>query len=84
MSQFSQVLLDIPTLENTMSIFISSLEKHKQDLDDDMLYGIAAEEIASDSISRGLYAKALSETAGDESKARARYIKLRVAMEIFT
>jgi len=63
-----------------MRIFLSPLEKHKQDLDDEMLYGIVAEEMARNSISPGLYAKALSDMAGDESKTLARYIKLRVNM----
>ena len=48
--------------------------------DEEMLYGIVAEELARNQVSAGLYTKALSDADGDEQKARGRYIKLRVDM----
>lgn len=48
--------------------------------DDEMLYGIVANELARNEVSAGLYAKALSDAEGDEQKARGRYIQLRVDM----
>ena len=61
-----------------MGFFQSATNKHSQNLDEEKLYSIVADELSRNSISQGLYAKAQAESAGDESKARARYIKLRV------
>ena len=63
-----------------MSIFQSATEKHKSNLGEEYLYGIVAKEMADSQISPGLYAKALAESDGNEQKAQARYIKLRVGM----
>lgn len=49
-----------------------------QKLAEEHLYELAAEEIAANSIRPGLWAKAIAEADGDDAKAKARYIKLRV------
>jgi hypothetical protein len=41
-------------------------------------YSIAANEIADKTFSKGLMARAYSDTEGDEAKTKALYIKLRV------
>lgn len=46
---------------------------------DEHLYAVAASELASSQARPGLLAKAYSDSEGDEQKARARYMKLRVA-----
>ena len=62
-----------------MGIFSSAKAKlAAQKLEEEQLYEWAAEEVAVNNIRPGLMAKALSETDGDETKAAARYIKLRV------
>ena len=62
-----------------MSIFTSAKAKlAAQKLAEEQLYEFAAEEIAANNIRPGLWAKALAEAEGDDSKAKARYIKLRV------
>ena len=62
-----------------MGIFSSAKAKlAAQTLEEEQLYEWAAEEVAVNNIRPGLMAKALSETDGDETKAAARYIKLRV------
>jgi uncharacterized protein YaiL (DUF2058 family) len=58
----------------------TATRRFQEDLDEESLFGIAANEIAAQTISPGLYAKALAESEGDEAKARARYITLRVDM----
>ena len=45
---------------------------------EETLYEIAAVEIATASVVPGLYAKAFSDAEGDEKRAAARYIRLRV------
>ena len=49
-----------------------------QKLAEEQLYEFAAEEIAANNIRPGLWAKAIAEADGDDGKAKARYIKLRV------
>jgi hypothetical protein len=44
------------------------------------LYELVAEEIENNQQSKGLWTKALSESAGDMERAEALYIKLRVQM----
>ena len=62
-----------------MSIFTSAKAKlAAQKLAEEQLYEFAAEEIAANNIRPGLWAKAIAETDGDDAKAKARYIKLRV------
>ena len=62
-----------------MGIFTSAKAKlAAQKLAEEQLYEFAAEEIAANNIRPGLWAKATAETDGDEAKAKARYIKLRV------
>src|SRR6266508_470235 len=45
---------------------------------EEQLYAIAGQEVASRNMSPGLMAKALADADGDERKAAAGYIKLRV------
>jgi len=47
-------------------------------LAEEQLYAHAAEEVASGQIRQGLWAKAIAETGGDETAAKAHYLKLRV------
>ena len=62
-----------------MSIFTSAKAKlAAQKLAEEHLYELAAEEIAANNIRPGLWAKAIAESDGDDAKAKARYIKLRV------
>ena len=62
-----------------MSIFTSTKAKlAAQKLAEEQLYEFAAEEIAANNIRPGLWAKAIAEADGDDAKAKARYIKLRV------
>lgn len=63
-----------------MNIFKSNTEKYRDRLDEEFLFGAAAQEIANGVISPGLYAKALAECNGDEKAANAHYMKLRVDM----
>lgn len=59
--------------------FKSATAKYAASVDSEFLYGVVARELSENVISPGLYAKALSESEGNECRARARYIKLRVA-----
>ena len=62
-----------------MSIFSTakaSLAARK--LAEEQLYEMAVEEIVANNIRQGLWAKALIESNGNETAARAKYIKLRV------
>ena len=43
-----------------------------------VFYDMVAEEIDGDSMNRGLYTKAFAEADGDDKKAKAIYIKMRV------
>ena len=62
-----------------MGIFSSAKVKlAAQKLAEEGLYELAAAEIAADKFRPGLWAKAIAEADGDDAKARARYIKLRV------
>ena len=62
-----------------MNIFSSAKAKlAAQKLAEEHLYELAAEEIAANNIRPGLWAKAIAESDGDDAKAKARYIKLRV------
>ena len=62
-----------------MSIFTSAKAKlAAQKIAEEQLYEAAAEEIAANNIRPGLWAKAIAESDGDDAKAKARYIKLRV------
>ena len=64
-----------------MGLFSSAKAKlAAQKLAEEHLFQLAAEEIAADNIRPGLWAKAISEADGDDAKAKARYIKLRVEM----
>jgi hypothetical protein len=46
---------------------------------DEAYYEMAAKEVHSDNIRHGLWAKAWSDAGGDDTKAKALYLKLRVA-----
>ena len=62
-----------------MSIFTSAKAKlAAKKLAEEQLYEFAAEEIAANNIRPGLWAKAIAESDGDDAKAKARYITLRV------
>ena len=62
-----------------MGLFTSTKAKlAAQKLAEEHLYELAAEEIAANSIRPGLWAKAIAEADGDDAKAKARCIKLRV------
>ena len=62
-----------------MSFFSSAKAKlAASKLAEEQLYAQAAEEAASGQIRRGLWAKAIAETGGDEAAAKAHYLKLRV------
>ena len=62
-----------------MGLFTSAKAKlAAQKLAEEQLYEFAAEEIAANNIRPGLWAKAIAESDGDDAKAKARYIKLRV------
>ena len=62
-----------------MGIFTSAKAKlAAQKLAEEQLFEFAAEEIAANNIRPGLWAKAIAESDGDDAKAKARYIKLRV------
>jgi len=45
---------------------------------EEILYGVALEEVENDEIRKGLYAKALAKTDGNKEKADGIYLKLRV------
>jgi hypothetical protein len=47
--------------------------------DDEFFYGIVAEELEQDNIQKGLWLKAMSKTDMNEDKAKALYIKMRIA-----
>jgi hypothetical protein len=47
--------------------------------DDEQLYEIAAHELEANAPRKGLYAQAYAEAMGDEARAKALYLKLRVA-----
>ena len=62
-----------------MGLFTSAKAKlAAQKLAEEHLYELAAEEIAANNIRPGLWAKAIAEADGDDAKAKARYVKLRV------
>jgi hypothetical protein len=46
---------------------------------DEAFYAMAADEIASGQVNRGIMSKAYSDSEGDEKRTKALYIKLRVA-----
>jgi len=45
---------------------------------EEILYGVALEEVENDEIKKGLYAKALAKADGNKEKADGIYLKLRV------
>lgn len=61
-----------------MAWFKSKTERLADNLREEELYAQVAEEIAQRDVSLGLWAKALLEARGDESRAKSSYIKLRV------
>lgn len=63
-----------------MKIFKSNMALHLEQLDEEALYATVAQEITNQTISSGLYTKALAECNGDENLAKAKYIKMRVSM----
>lgn len=62
-----------------MGWFKSKQERLVKILQEEQAYALAAHEIANKDIRPGLWAKAFAEASGDEQRARATYIKLRVA-----
>jgi hypothetical protein len=61
-----------------MKLFQTAKARHAAAIMEEMFYGMAAEELASNKPSTGLYAKAQIEAEGDAVKTRVAYIKLRV------
>lgn len=61
-----------------MGLFNSDASKLRNNLQDEKYYEVTATEIASGNVRPGLWAKALSESSGNEAKTQARYIQLRV------
>ena len=61
-----------------MGLFRSSRSKHEALLDEEYLYGLVVDEMSNGPLRPGLMAKSLVESGGDEQKAKARYIELRV------
>jgi len=59
-------------------VFQSDSSKLAKSLSEEALYTQAASELSRKQIRPGLWAKAFAESGGDEQKARARYIDLRV------
>lgn len=47
-------------------------------MDDEVFYEIAADEIEAGELRRGLWLKCLAESDGNDQKARAAYIRIRV------
>ena len=62
-----------------MGWFQSKQEQLSKNLQEEQAYALAAYEISNGAIRPGLWAKAFAEAAGDDQRARAVYIKLRVA-----
>ena len=54
-----------------------SSDKRQEDVE---LYEIALEEIEQEKIIKGVWAKALSISEGDEQKARSKYLEIRVRL----
>ena len=66
-----------------MSFFSTSKSKAElaaSKLAEEFLYSKVADEVANNVIRQGLWAKAISESHGNEEAAKASYIKLRVEM----
>lgn len=55
----------------------AKLDAHR--IPDEAYYDMAGEELKRGSMRQGLWLKALAEAKGDETRARASYLKLRVA-----
>lgn len=63
-----------------MSLFESAEDRHHKNLEIERLYSQVTEEIRGNQISQGLWAKAFADCGGDEQKAKALYMSLRVQM----
>jgi hypothetical protein len=63
-----------------MKLFKTDTAKHLEMLADEVVYARVATELDAGTLSVGLWAKALSNSGGNETVARAEYIKLRVSM----
>jgi hypothetical protein len=63
-----------------MGIFGSATKRHLSKLEEEILFAQVAQEMINEEISPGLFAKAISDSGGDEIKAKALYIKKRVQM----
>lgn len=62
-----------------MSIFDSfKANLYRSAIDDSQYYEVVSEEVQNGQIRPGLWAKAIAETSGDQEKAKALYLKLRV------
>jgi hypothetical protein len=61
-----------------MSVFRTAKARHAAAAMEEMFYGMAAQELASNRPSTGLFAKANVEALGDAAKTNAIYIRLRV------
>jgi hypothetical protein len=61
-----------------MGVFWSAKARHAAASKEELFYGMAAQDLATNRPSTGLYAKAMVEAGGDAAKTSAIYIKLRV------
>lgn len=61
-----------------MGVFRTAKARHAAATMEEMFYGMAAQELASNRPSTGLFAKAKVEALGDAAKTNAIYIRLRV------
>ncbi|MCG3142467.1 MAG: hypothetical protein HDKAJFGB_03935 [Anaerolineae bacterium] len=70
----------IDVLKNTTSEVANQFREKTQQsqAQDEYLYGIVAQEMKMSKIDEGLWAKAFSESNGNEPQTKARYIKYRV------
>jgi hypothetical protein len=59
--------------------FIKALDKISSPLSDEKAYEIVADELSHNKIEQGLWTKALADCDFDENRAKAVYVKSRVA-----
>lgn len=72
----------MPAVDVTPSIQKQEPLPVSEPVDEEAIYAIALKELETNSMRPGIWAKAFSETEGDERKTRALYIKFRVSKEL--
>ena len=76
-----------PESNKILEVFVSNIVKQEESTDtsstfcEDDIYALALLELESKNVCRGLWAKAFSESEGDENRSKALYIKFRVKQE---